>query len=452
MLSPTAISPSEWRRKAVHAGMGLFALALRWLDWRAAALLALLALLFNFFVMPRVGRGIYRDAAKKRDAGIVAYAAAVLVLILVFRNHLAYAAAVWAMLAFGDPAAEVAGKLLGGPRLPWNRRKTWSGLFAYAAVSFAAASFLLQFVGEAPVRLALLLLFVAPLALLAAFLESVESGLDDNLVPAFPVALALAFLFLVPHSLATLVRVDWRLAVLLNLGVAVAMALLRAVSVSGAVAGALAGALILAFGGWAAYAILWTFFLAGTAASKLGYRQKEKRGTAQASKGRRGARHVVANCFVGALLALVGMPWAAGPAAFAFAGCFAAALADTLGTEVGSLSGARSFSPLRGKPLLVGTPGAISWPGTLAGLAGAILIGLAAAATGLVPLPLFWVVVVAGLAGSLAESAANDAGRPRGVRLDHEFANAFNTFVGAVVALEIALSLEKGSFYLPIEP
>ena len=131
----TSISSAEWRRKAVHAGMGLLALTLRWLDWKAAALLALTALLFNLFVLPRFGRGIYRDAAKTRDTGIVAYAAMVLVLILLFRGrYLPIAAAVWAMMAFGDPAAAIAGRLVGGPRLPWNREKTWIGLLSNWAV------------------------------------------------------------------------------------------------------------------------------------------------------------------------------------------------------------------------------------------------------------------------------------------------------------------------------
>ena len=94
-LAVSVIAASEWRRKAIHAGMGLFALTLRWLDWRAAATVALAALLFNLFLLPRVGRGIYRDAARKRDTGIVAYAAMVLVLILLFRGrYLPIAAAV----------------------------------------------------------------------------------------------------------------------------------------------------------------------------------------------------------------------------------------------------------------------------------------------------------------------------------------------------------------------
>src|SRR5260370_31941361 len=107
--------------------MGLFALTLRWLDWKIAAGVALAALLFNLFVMPRVGRGIYRDAEKKRDTGIVAYSAMVLVLIVLMRDKFVpVAAAVWAMMAFGDPAATIAGKLLGGPRLPCNPEKTWT--------------------------------------------------------------------------------------------------------------------------------------------------------------------------------------------------------------------------------------------------------------------------------------------------------------------------------------
>ena len=34
LTGPEPMTPAEWKRKAVHAGMGLFALALRWLDWR----------------------------------------------------------------------------------------------------------------------------------------------------------------------------------------------------------------------------------------------------------------------------------------------------------------------------------------------------------------------------------------------------------------------------------
>jgi uncharacterized protein (TIGR00297 family) len=431
--------------------MGLFALLLSVLDWKGAGLVAAAAFLFNLFVMPRLGRGIYRDAGRVRDIGILAYPAMVLLLILLFRQNLTFAAVVWAVYAFGDPAAEIAGRLLGGPRLPWNRKKTWAGLAGYAAVSFAAAAAVGAFVGAARAEGAPRPFVLLGLALFAAFLESVESGVDDNLVTPIPAAFVLALLTLPAALPAAGMAVDWRLAVLLNAAIAAGTVALGVVSLSGGIAGAAGGVLILTFGGWRAYAVLWTFFLAGTLASKLGYREKERRGTAQAQGGRRGARHVVANLIVPALLALLAPVESGGAAALAFSAAFAAALADTLGTEVGSLYGRRAFSPLTGTELPVGTPGAISWPGTLAGVSGGALVGLVAGASGLFPISLFWVVALCGLVGALSESAINDLGRRAGFRLDHEFANALNTFVGAVLALEIVLSLEKGALYLPIE-
>ncbi|MGH9367368.1 MAG: DUF92 domain-containing protein [Thermoanaerobaculia bacterium] len=442
------LSPAEWKRKAVHAGMGLFALALRWLSWEQAALCALAALLFNLFVMPRIGRGIYRDGSRRRDAGIVAYPAMVLLLLLLFRGaSLPIAAAVWAMMAFGDPAAAIVGKIVEGPRLPWNREKTWMGLLANWAFGAAAAAFVFWFVAARldPEAAAILTLGAG----LFAFLESVRSGIDDNLVAALPTAFFLAWVSLAHPPAALPGRPGVFLALAINAAVAVAAYLAGAVSVSGAVAGALVGTAVLSTGGSSAYAVLWCFFLAGTLASKLGYRAKEKLGTAQARQGRRGAEHVAANCLVGTLIALLSSFQALW--GLAFAACFAAAAADTLATEFGSLYGRRAFSPLGGARLPVGTPGAVSWAGLAAAAAGAASIGLAASLAGLVPSASIWIVAVAGFAGALAESATNDLGRRFSFRLDHEFANALNTFVGAVVAIEIGASLAKGSLYLPVE-
>jgi uncharacterized protein (TIGR00297 family) len=372
----------------------------------------------------------------------------VLLLIALFRGpYLPIAAAVWAMMAVGDPAASIAGKLLGGPRLPWNREKTWIGVASNWAVGGSFAVFVFWFVSTRrlePPAVAILMIGAA----LYAFLESVRAGIDDNLVAALPTALAVFQLgilwnpelsFLGGHLLARA-----PLSLVVNGAVALLTWRIRLVRGSGAVAGAMVGFLVATFGGWAAYAVLWGFFLFGTVATKWGYRRKEALGVAQAGEGRRGAAHVLANCAVPALLLILGV-W---PVAFVAAS--AAALADTLGTEVGSLYGQRPFSPLDGTSLPVGTLGAISWPGTLAGLLGAAMLGALAALVGLVSWSLLGVVAAAGLGGSLVESALNDLGRRRGFRLDHDFANALNTFVGAMIALEIALSLDSGHPYVPV--
>jgi uncharacterized protein (TIGR00297 family) len=430
------LTPAEWKRKAVHAGIGLFALTLRWLDWRVAAACALAAVLFNVIILPRFARGLYRDPAARHDAGIVAYPAMVLLLILVFSGkHIPIAAAVWAMMAFGDPAASIAGRIVGGPALPWNPVKTWVGLLSNWAVGGATAVLVFLFVSRRePAADSVAILVIG--AAIYAFLESVRAGIDDNLVGALPTALAvyqMSLVFPPPFLRIGEIPADHLLAsVAVNAAAAILTGALRIVSRSGAVAGAIAGFLILALGGWAAYGLLWAFFLAGTLATKLGYRRKATLGVAQAETGRRGAAHVVANCLVPAALLLLGVR------AVGFVASFAAALADTLGTEFGTLFGRRAVSPITFRAVPAGTPGAVSLPGTAASAAGAAAIALAGAAMGLIPAGLAAAAAVGGFLGALAESVVAALGRRFFFRLDHEFANAFNTFAGAMIALRLS--------------
>ena len=425
------MTPAEWQRKAVHAGFGLCALALRWLDWRAAAACAVVALLFNVAVIPRLGRRLYRPGVLRHDTGIVAYPAMVLVLILVFRDHyLSIAAAVWAMMAFGDPAAAIAGRSVGGPVLPWNRRKTWVGLLADWAVAGTTSVLVFLFVSRRePSADSVAILMIG--AGLYAFLETVESGLDDNIVAPLPAALAIYQMGL--HWPPQPPSWTWLgIALAINVAVALVMGALGVVKRSGAIGGSVVGFVILGFGGWPAYALLWSFFLLGTIATRVGYRRKAAAGVAQADSGRRGAAHVAANCSVPAALVLLGVP------DIALVAAFGAALADTLGTEVGTLYGRSAFSPLGFRPLTPGTPGAVSWAGTAASLVGAAATAAVGWKLALIPTSLLWAAILAGFLGALAESVINDFGRRAGFQLDHEFANALNTFVGAMLALRLA--------------
>jgi uncharacterized protein (TIGR00297 family) len=431
------VTSLEWKRKAVHAGMGLFALALRYLTWQQAAVCALAALAFNVFVMPHLGRGIYRDASRKRDTGIVAYAGMVLALILLFRNNLEIVAMVWAMMAFGDPAASIAGRLIGGPSLPWNRDKTWTGILSnWAVASGTAVGVLWFYVGRPPAPQVIPVVFIGAAAF--AFLESVRSGLDDNIVAALPTALVLVTLAgLFPPAWAAggghLSLRAMALAAAINLIVGFLAWRLGLVSRSGAAGGAIVGFLTVVFGGWRRYGLLWVFFLMGTAATKLGYRRKAQAGLAEANQGRRGAANVVANCAVPTAFLMFGFLPACFPAAFA------AALADTFGTEVGTLYGKRAFSPITFRSLPAGTPGAISWPGTAASLAGSVLMAAAAWLLRVADPAILWIVVAGGFIGSFAESVLKDVGRRCDVQVDHDFANAFNTFAGGMAALLIGL-------------
>lgn len=131
---------SETLRQFVHAAMGLLALLLRYMTWPQAALLALVALVFNATLLGRVLPGLVRpsDAAGHRS-GVLFYPLALLALVLIFRERLDIVAAAWAVMAFGDGAATLVGTRVGGQRLPWNADKTWSGLLAFVLVGSIGA-------------------------------------------------------------------------------------------------------------------------------------------------------------------------------------------------------------------------------------------------------------------------------------------------------------------------
>ena len=76
---------------------------------------------------------------------------------------------------------------------------------------------------------------------------------------------------------------------------------------------------------------------------------------------------------------------------------------------MGSLLGRRPVSLVSFARVPPGTPGAVSWAGTLAGAAGAAAIGLVGFLAGRSRFRLVWVVAVAGVAGSLVESLLADA-------------------------------------------
>src|SRR6202044_93779 len=71
----------------------------------------------------------------------------------------------------------------------------------------------------------------------------------------------------------------------------------------------------------------------------------------------------------------------------AFAGAYAAATADTWGTEIGTLAAKPPRSILTGKPLATGLSGGVSAPGTAAEVAGSVLIAVLTPGALLLALP-----------------------------------------------------------------
>jgi len=122
--------------------------------------------------------------------------------------------------------------------------------------------------------------------------------------------------------------------------------------------------------------VLLGFFVSSTLLSRLGRERKRAIGEI-AKSGARDAWQVLANGGVATLGIVIGGPLGIA----AFAGAYAAANADTWGTEIGMLARRPPHSILTGKPLATGMSGGITTIGTLAEVGGALLIaGFATAA------------------------------------------------------------------------
>lgn len=414
----------ETLRKSVHIAIGFAIPALRFVPWAVAVGVGVVAAIGNWLLLHRLfGKRIARHE-RGYDAGIVIYPLAVAALIAVFHRRIEIAAAVWAILAFGDGFATLAGKAIRGPRLPWNRDKSWSGFAAFVAFGTVAVEATFLYFGATTVLLPLMGIVVA-----CAVVESLPLHVDDNLTVPIAGGALFAALYELAHIPVLHFDPIW-------LGVNTVLAIVgyvaKSVDVSGAIGGWVLGTILLLLGGWQLYLVLLAFFVIGTATTKIGYRRKARLGLAQEKGGRRGFSHAFSNVGMAAMLAIVSSIsmhsyrfWLAAAAALA------TATADTVASEVGQLLGRRTFLPLTLKRVPVGTEGAISIEGTLAGA----IAGLAVAFVATTEVRLALLIAFCAFAGSYLESLVGSWNRNRPEPVPNGALNFFNTAAGAALLL-----------------
>ena len=177
------------------------------------------------------------------------------------------------------------------------------------------------------------------------------------------------------------------------------------VSRGGALGGFVVGTAIYTSLGPRGFAVLALFVVGGSLLTRLGYGRKQSSGTAEAGSGRRGARNALANCGVAVACALIAAATSSDAFTAAFVASLGAAFADTAESEVGQLYGRapRLITTLREVP--PGTDGAVSIPGTLAGIAAAGLTASLGLALGLVAAPgIALLVALAAFLGTVTDS------------------------------------------------
>jgi uncharacterized protein (TIGR00297 family) len=265
-----------------------------------------------------------------------------------------------------------------------------------------------------------------------ALVREISFGRDDQLT-----VLAVA------TALGALVSLD--LAVdPLRLAVAVGVAgsvgylswRLETASVTGMLAGVLLSLATIVLGGYGWFAVLIAFFGIGGLASKYRYDEKRELGVAEDNEGARGSRNVLGNAGV-ALAAVVGFAAAdavgidAAVFRFLFLGSLAAAMSDTLSSELGVLLGPpRLITTL--EPVEAGTDGGVTLTGIgIGGVGGAIVAAIAAASFG-GSLPAAGVIVAAGVLGMLVDSVLGATIEGRWI--GNQAVNFLATLAGGIIA------------------
>lgn len=234
------------------------------------------------------------------------------------------------------------------------------------------------------------------------------------------------------------------LAIAINALAALATYQTRNISKSGAIGGFIIGALIYYLTDWRGYLILVTFFILGTLVTKLKYQEKASKGIAQEDKGRRSAKHAIANCSTSLILALIafilyrlGNTSTADILMIGFTAAFATALSDTASSEIGQAYGKTTILLTNFRRVEPGTEGAVSIEGTIAGILGSIIIALVAFACGISS---GWTgvlaIIVAAFIGNTIESIIGSTIEKISF-ITNEITNFLNTVIGASAAMLI---------------
>ncbi|MFC5367454.1 DUF92 domain-containing protein [Salinirubrum litoreum] len=439
---------SRVRRAGGFALVGTLALAAPALGAAAAAPFVAVALLaafvvtegrlFELFARP----GDHEDGQLNGLAGFALAATGLALLTTVPREEFRMPATVFAtsvlVLSYGnlteqvvrtqsdDPFPRVAGFAGGG---------FLAGSLGGLAVQFAEGTALTAL--DAPTSAFL----AATGVLVAALLRTMLFQRDDPLV-MLSVGLLLWGLSAL-DLVVTLPEIAFALGVMFALGYA--SYALGTASVPGMLTGVLLGMLTIVLGGLGWFAPLIAFFGIGALSTKFKYEAKQERGVAEDNDGARGTGNVLGNAAV-ALVAVVGyaaspqlpVPALADLFVFAFAGSLAAAMSDTLSSEIGGLyDQPRLITTFERVP--PGTDGGVTWQGEIAGVVGAGLIALIA--VGLLSVsPLGALVVAAGGVGGMTVDSILGA-TLEGDRVGNEAVNFAATLSGAVVSVLLALLL-----------
>ena len=430
---------SSIRRAAAFAGVATLSLAASVLVAAVAALFAAIGAvalvldegtLFDLFARPS-------DRNEERLRGLAAFsfatAALAMLVMLVGLPTSVFVAAV-CLLAYGNLTEQIV--------------RTRSSATIAATAGFTTGGFVAAVFAQAIVRgiqgnpvgpvLPELVFLAASGALLAGLLRSVLFERDDPVV-MFSVAV---LLWLFTDLTMTVTKLDIILAIAITVGFGYVSWALDTASVTGMLTGILLALLTIVLGGYPWFAVLISFFALGGLSTKFKYEQKRKNGVAEANEGARGGGNVLGNAAV-ALIAVLAfaasdrLHVAESVFLYAFAGSIAAAMSDTLSSEIGGVfDNPRLITTWR--RVDPGTDGGVTWQGELAGATGSCIVAFIAVSLfdSIGPLG-GGVIALAGIGGMTVDSILGATIEGEG--LGNQSVNFLATLAGGLIGAGLAL-------------
>jgi len=176
---------TEFRRRLFHMSPALLPIGLPFIPhpdiWgpilvglcvASSAIALTIAIAFGHLLMRR-GEENWMHA-------VLGYLAPVLAGLLLLPGRAEFGLMTLQIIALGDGSATFGGLMLGGRRLPWNRKKTWSGLFCFAIIGTMAATYMYWGESRPTVPFATSFLICGTAALCAAIVESIPIRSNDN--------------------------------------------------------------------------------------------------------------------------------------------------------------------------------------------------------------------------------------------------------------------------------
>ena len=215
---------------------------------------------------------------------------------------------------------------------------------------------------------------------------------------------------------------------------AILAVVLKKITVSAALAGGVIALTIYYSVGFIGLVELAAFFLLGTFTTGFKMKEKNQLNISEENIGTRSFGQVFANCGAAFLLSIFFLIFTFDKQLICImiAGSFAAAIADTLSSELGNIYGRKFYCILNFRKSQKGLNGVVSLEGTLIGFSGSCLIGGVHMLASLQSRD-FIIIVIAGTIGNLVDSILGATLENSNI-FNNNQVNFINTISGAVAA------------------